>query len=429
MELIERFFDIKKRNSTIKTEVIAGITTFLAMSYVMMVTPAILSEAGMPKEPLVVATCLASAFGTLITGLIANTPLALAPGMVLSTFFAYTLVLDRKISWETALGIVFLSGLLFLIFSFKGKRIVQAIPKSVASATSVGIGLFISFIGLRSMGLVVAHPATLVKIGALKGEVLIGILGILLIIVLESKKIRGAIPIGIIFSTVLGILTGFVRLPSQWTNTSFDITPILFKLDIVGALRWSFLGVILAMAFIDMFDSIGTIMACSKEANLVNEDGSVKKMKTMLILDSIATMVGAFLGTSTTTTFIESAVGIREGGKTGLTSVVTGILFLLAVIFAPILSIFPGFATGPALVVVGMLMMQKVKDIDFSTIEEGFPSFITIIMMPLTSSIATGLAFGFISYVIIKFVKGQARYMDPVTFVISIVALINLIIR
>ncbi len=430
MKFMEEFFKIKERGSSIKIELIAGTATFLAMAYIIMVNPMILSEAGMPKEALIIATCLATAFGTIITGIVAGVPIAMAPGMGLNAFFTYTLVLNKKVSWETALGIVFLSGLVFFILSVIGvrERIVKAIPKAVVNATSVGIGIFISIIGLKNMGLVVASPSTLVTLGKLEGTVLLGLLGLLIIVVLEIRKVKGSILIGILASTLVGIIFKKVNLPTSFLNTNFNFSSIFLKLDILGALKWSFVGVIFSMMFIDMFDSVGTIIACSKEAGLVEKDGTIKKLGTMLTLDAIATMVGALLGTSTTTSYIESAVGIEEGGRTGLTSVVTGILFLLAMIFTPIFAIVPPFATSAALIMVGMFMMQRIKEIDFSTLENGFPSFLTIIMMPLTYSISTGLAFGFISYTLIKLVRGKAKEVDPVMWIITGLSILSLVV-
>jgi len=430
LEFLNKFFNFEKRGSNLKIEIIAGITTFLSMSYIICVNPEILSKTGMPRESLVIATCLATAIGTIMVGLIAKVPIAMAPGMGLNAFFAYTLVIGKKVSWETALGMVFLSGLAFFILSVIGirRRVVKAIPAAIVDATSVGIGLFIAFIGMQNLGIVVDSPDTLVTLGKLEGIVLIGLFGLLLIVILETLKIKGSILIGIVTSTILGIIFKKVQLPTEILNLNFNIAPILLKLDIVGAFKWSLLGSIFSMMFIDMFDSVGTIIACSHEAKLVKKDGTIKKLGTMLTLDAAATMIGALLGTSTTTSYIESAAGIEEGGRTGMTSVVTGLLFLLATPLVPCIAIVPNFATGPALIIVGLFMLRRVKKIDFMNLEEGFPSFVTIMMMPLTYSISTGLAFGFISHTILKAVRGKISEIDPVMWVVTALSIVSLLV-
>lgn len=430
MEFLNKFFNFEKRGSNLKIEIIAGITTFLSMSYIICVNPEILSKTGMPRESLVIATCLATAIGTIMVGLIAKVPIAMAPGMGLNAFFAYTLVIGKKVSWETALGMVFLSGLAFFILSVIGirRRVVKAIPAAIVDATSVGIGLFIAFIGMQNLGIVVDSPDTLVTLGKLEGTVLIGLFGLLLIVILETLKIKGSILIGIVTSTILGIIFKKVQLPTEILNLNFNIAPILLKLDIVGAFKWSLLGSIFSMMFIDMFDSVGTIIACSHEAKLVKKDGTIKKLGTMLTLDAAATMIGALLGTSTTTSYIESAAGIEEGGRTGMTSVVTGLLFLLATPLVPCIAIVPNFATGPALIIVGLFMLRRVKKIDFMNLEEGFPSFVTIMMMPLTYSISTGLAFGFISHTILKAVRGKISEIDPVMWAVTALSIVSLLV-
>lgn len=430
MDFIKRFFELEERNSTVGVEVIAGLTTFLSMAYIIFVNPDILSNAGMDKSALVIATCLAAAFGSIITGLFAKTPIAMAPGMGLNAFFAYTLVITNKIAWPTALGIVFLSGLVFLILSVTGvrKKVVDAIPSAVINATSVGIGLFITFIGLKNLGLVVGCKPTLVKMGELSGPVLIGLYGLLLIIFLEIMKVKGSILIGIAVSTVVGLVTGYAKPPTALENLNINIAPVFLKLDIVGALKWSFIGSIFSLMFVDMFDSVGTIVACSKEAKLVDEDGSIKKLSAMLTLDAVATMFGALLGTSTTTSYIESGTGIEAGGRTGLTAVITGLMFVAAIVFTPLIAVVPGFATAPALIIVGLFMMRQIKDIDFSTLGKAFPAFITIVMMPLTYSISTGLAFGFISWTLIKLVSGKSKDVGLVMWIVTALSVLSLVL-
>jgi AGZA family xanthine/uracil permease-like MFS transporter len=300
------------------------------MAYIIFVNPAILSAAGMDKQALIIVTCIVSAVMTIITGLFANAPIAMAPGMGLNAFLSYTLVLGGKITWQMGLGVVFLSGLLCWLLTLLGlrKRLVKAIPVSLVSAISVGIGLYITFIGLQDMQVIVKNEKTLVSAGPLTGTVAIGLCGLLLMAFLAIKRIKGALLIGMMFSTVLAIAAGFVQRPAHLVSVDFDITPIAFKLDILGALKWSLLGNIFALMFIDMFDSIGTLVACCHEAKMVDEKGTIKGLDRLLQIDAAASMLGAVLGTSPIASYIESASGIEEGGRTGLTSVVTGLCFL-----------------------------------------------------------------------------------------------------
>ncbi len=429
MEGISRFFGFEERETSLRVEVIAGVTTFLSMAYIIFVNPDILKDAGMDHRALVIATSLAAGLGTILTGILVKTPIAMAPGMGLNAFFTYTLVINKNVSWQTGLGIVFISGFIFFILSVTGVRekVVEAIPRSVLNATSVGIGLFITFIGLKNMGLVVASGPTLVTLGKLEGTVLIGLAGLLLIVVLESLKIKGSILIGIVFSTLLGFLLGHVDLPKTALNWNFNLGPLFAKLNIMDALKWGFIGPIFSLMFIDMFDSVGTIVACAREAGMVDEEGNVKSVGPLLTADAVATMAGAVLGTSTTTSYIESGTGIEAGGRTGMTAVVTGFLFILAIIFTPIIALVPGFATAPALVIVGLFMMRQVKIIDFAELENAFPAFITIVMMPLTYSISTGLAFGFISHTVIKVCRGKIREVGLIMWIITILSILSLV--
>jgi AGZA family xanthine/uracil permease-like MFS transporter len=421
---------MEERQTNIKTEILAGITTFLAMSYIVFVNPEILCNSEMPKNSLVIGTCLATAIATILMGLVAKVPIAVAPGMGLNAFFAFSLVKGKGIPWETALGIVFLSGVFFFFLTIIGarERLINAIPTVVVESITVGIGLFIAFIGLQNMGIVVKQDDTLVTLGKMTPKVLIGLFGLILIIMLEIKKIRGSILIGIASSTILGLIFGQINIPAHAFNLDFSLSPIFMKLDIVGALKWSFIGVIFSLMFVDMFDTAGTIIGCSKEANLVNKDGTIKKLGVMLTLSSIATTIGSSLGTSPLTAYIESATGIKAGGRTGITAVIVGILFLLAIPFTSLISIVPGFAVASALIVVGLLMIQRIKDIDFQNIENGFPAFLTIILMPLTFSITTGMTFGFISYTLIKMLRGKFNEVDPVMWIIAGLSVVNLVV-
>ena len=422
-------FKLKENNTNVRTEVIGGFTTFLTMAYIIFVNPLILSEAGMDKPALITATCLAACFGTLLAGLWAKVPFAMAPGMGLNAFFTYTLVLGQGITWQTALGVVFVSGVVFLILTLAGirEKVVAAIPLSLRIATAAGIGLFITFIGLKNLGLVVDHPATLVSIGELTRPVLIGLGSLILITILEIRKVKGSILIGIFSATIAGILTGEVHLDAIFSAPP-SLAPLAFQLDILGALQWGLAGAIFSFMFVDLFDSIGTIVACSYEAGHVKEDGSIKNIDKVLEADAVATIAGALIGTSTATTYIESASGIADGARTGLASVVTGCLFLLGLFCAPLIGAVPAFATAPALIIVGVFMFRCIKRIDFFDFKTAVPAFLTMILMPLTFSIATGLAIGFLSYVIIAVCCGDMKKISPVMWGVGLLSAINLAI-
>jgi AGZA family xanthine/uracil permease-like MFS transporter len=426
--MISKYFQLEQKRTSVRIEFVAGVTTFLTMAYIIFVNPAILSAAGMDKQALMIVTCIVSAVMTIITGLFANAPIAMAPGMGLNAFLSYTLVLGGKITWQMGLGVVFLSGLLCWLLTLLGlrKRLVEAIPVSLVSAISVGIGLYITFIGLQDMQVIVKNEKTLVSAGPLTGTVAIGLCGLLLMAFLEIKRIKGALLIGMMFSTVLAIAAGFVQRPAHLVSVDFDITPIAFKLDILGALKWSLLGNIFALMFIDMFDSIGTLVACCHEAKMVDEKGTIKGLDRLLQIDAAASMLGAVLGTSSISSYIESASGIEEGGRTGLTSLVTGLCFLVALIFVPVVGIVPKYATAPALVMVGLFMMKEIKRIDFANLEEAFPAFIIMVMTALSYSISTGLAFGFISFVFIKTISGRARDVKPTMWIIAVLSVLFL---
>jgi len=426
--MISKYFQLEQKRTSVRIEFVAGVTTFLTMAYIIFVNPAILSAAGMDKQALIIVTCIVSAVMTIITGLFANAPIAMAPGMGLNAFLSYTLVLGGKITWQMGLGVVFLSGLLCWLLTLLGlrKRLVKAIPVSLVSAISVGIGLYITFIGLQDMQVIVKNEKTLVSAGPLTGTVAIGLCGLLLMAFLAIKRIKGALLIGMMFSTVLAIAAGFVQRPAHLVSVDFDITPIAFKLDILGALKWSLLGNIFALMFIDMFDSIGTLVACCHEAKMVDEKGTIKGLDRLLQIDAAASMLGAVLGTSSIASYIESASGIEEGGRTGLTSVVTGLCFLVALIFVPVVGIVPKYATAPALVMVGLFMMKEIKRIDFANLEEAFPAFIIMVMTALSYSISTGLAFGFISFVFMKTISGRARDVKPTMWIIAVLSVLFL---
>ena len=353
----------------------------------------------------------------------------MAPGMGLNAFFTYSLVLGDGVAWQTALGAVFLSGLFFLMLTLLGlrKKLVEAIPASLISAIAVGIGLFITFIGLRNLGVIVqGSPETLVQAGEITTPVLIGLAGLLVMIFLEARRVSGSLLIGIVVSTGLSLALGKVTLPQHWVALHINISPVFFKLDILGALKGSLLGSIFSLMFMDMFDSIGTLVACCHQARMVEPDGRIRGLDRLLGIDAVATMMGAVLGTSTTTSYIESAAGIEQGGRTGLTSIVTGVLFVLALLWVPVIGIVPSYATAPALLMVGLFMMKEVKQIDFGNLENAFPSFIIIVMIALSYSISTGLAFGFISFAVIKVVLGKISQVKPAMWIISTLSLLFL---
>jgi AGZA family xanthine/uracil permease-like MFS transporter len=422
------YFELKARGTNVRMEVVAGATTFLTMAYIIFVNPSMLSQTGMDKTALVAVTCLVTAIATIIAGVFGKAPIAMAPGMGLNAFFTYTLVLNNKLSWETALGAVFLSGLLFLLLTLIGlrKKLVEAIPPGIIAAISVGIGLFITFIGLVNLHVIVGNEATLVSAGPLGPKTLIGLAGLLVMLFLEMRGIKGSLLIGIVFSTALAIAFGYVDRPGQWISFKADIRPIALHLDIFGALKWGVLGSVFSLMFMDMFDSIGTLVACCHQAKMVDSQGKIKGLDRLLSIDALATMIGALFGTSTTTAYIESAAGIEQGGRSGLTSVVTGAFFLLAILFSPLVGIVPEYATAPALIMVGLFMMKEVRVINFADIQETFPAFIIIVMIALSYSISTGLAFGFISFVLIKSAAGRAREVKPTMWIIAILSFLFL---
>ncbi|PLX93480.1 MAG: guanine permease [Desulfuromonas sp.] len=423
-------FNLKSRGTTLRTELLAGATTFLTAAYIIFVQPDILAVTGMDKGALTTITCLSTALATLLVALWANAPLMMAPGMGLNAFFAFSLVIGQKVPWQTALGVVFLSGALFFILTLVGlrERLVKAIPLSLRLATSSGIGLFIAFIGLSNLGLIVKGDAIPLKLGPLSPTVLCGLVGLILALWLENRRIRGAIFLSILATSLLGMLCGL----SPWPTALFALppspAPLLLQLDILGALTLSLWANILTFMFVDLFDSLGTLIATCREADLTDEEGEIAGLPRLLATDALATMGGALLGTSTTTTYIESASGIAEGGRTGLTALTTATLFLLALFFTPLIAAIPPYATAPALIVVGLFMMRSIGQIDFYRFDEGGPAFLTFILMPLSYSIATGLSFGFISYFLLKLFGGKGREIDPFLIGIAILSLISLIL-
>lgn len=422
------YFGVKAKGSSVRTEMIAGGTTFLTMAYIIFVNPNILAQTGMDKSALIAVTCIVAAVSTIATGIFANAPVAMAPGMGLNAFFAYTLVIGSggKVTWQTALGVVFLSGLIFLILTLLGlrKKLVEAIPQSLIAAISVGIGLFITFIGLQNLGIIVDHPVTLVTGAEINQTILIGLAGLVIMIVFEMLKVPGALLIGITFSTILAAATGKVEMPEKLIEMNVSVAGVFCKMDIAGALKLSMITSVFTLMFVDMFDSVGTLLAVAQQAGLADKDGRINKLDRMLTIDAAATMFGAACGTSTTTSYIESAAGIEQGGRTGITSIVTGILFLAAMLFVPVVGIVPSYATAPALIMVGLFMMKNITRIDFSDMQHGLPAFIIIVMIAFSYSISTGLAFGFIAYTIIQIIAGKAGQIRWAMWIITALSIL-----
>ena len=454
---MEKLFRLKERGTTVKTEIFAGLTTFFAMAYIIFVNPSMISGGNQQIfDGVFFATCISATIGTLLMALLANLPFAQAPGMGLNALFAFTAMptlaalagnpdMDRVTQYQMALALVLISGFLFMLITAVGLReaIIDAIPQNIKLAIGGGIGIFICFLGLQNAGLVVASPDTLVDlvkftdIGASKGA-LLAIFGLITIAVLSTLKIKGAILISIVATTVLSYITGFSAVPADFTvdfggqaQNFIDVS--LFKLDFAtifaGADIMSAITavavLVISFSMVDMFDSIGTFLGTASQAGLLDENGKMPSMRKALMCDAIATTAGALLGTSTVTTYVESAAGIGEGGKTGLTSLVTAIMFVVALFFAPFIGLVPGCATAPALIYVGFLMLTSVVKVDFSDITEGLPAFLTVVMMPLSYSIANGIAFGIISYVLIKTLTGKVKEVKLCTWVVAALFLIK----
>lgn len=417
-------------SESIGTEVSAGITTFLTMSYILFVNPQILSDAGMDFDAVVTATGLAACFGTLLMAFWVKAPLAMAPGMGLNAFFAYTLVIGEGITWETALGVVFVSGVAFLVLTIWGVReeIVNSIPLSLRLSIPAGIGLFIALIGFQNMGLIVPSEATMISLGSFSPDVILGLCGLLLIVILESRNVKGSILIGILAVTIAALLTGQISWDGRIMSVPPSPAPVAFQLDILGALSWGLMGAIFSFMFVDLFDSVGTMVACSYEAGMVEEDGTIDKIDKMLESDAVATVFGSLIGTSTTTTFIESAAGIEDGGRSGLTALVTALLFIIALFFTPLIELVPEYATAPALVVVGIFMFKNIRKISLNTFTDVVPVFLTVVLMPLTYSISLGLTFGILAWVLLKAVTGELDQISGVMWIVGLLSAINLLV-
>ncbi|HIZ43087.1 MAG TPA: NCS2 family permease [Candidatus Gemmiger excrementigallinarum] len=455
--MLERVFKLRENHTNAKTEIMAGITTFMTMAYILAVNPSILSATGMDANAILIATSMSAFIGTALMALLANYPFALAPGMGLNAYFAYTVVLKMGYTWQLALMAVFAEGIIFILLSLTNVReaLFNAIPTTLKSAVSVGIGLFIAFVGLQNAKLIVNSDSTLLTYQSFKGETfhsvgigaILALIGVLIIAVMLVKKVKGAILYGILITWVLGILCELCGLyipdaeagmysviPTSFV--SFDFSALgqtfgqVFKVDFTGLNVLDFFAVMFAFLFVDLFDTLGTLIGVASKADMLDENGRLPRIKGALLADAVATSVGAVLGTSTTTTYVESASGVTEGGRTGLTAMTTGVLFLLAVIFSPLFLTIPSFATAPALIVVGFYMLGAVAKIDFDDLSDAIPAFLTIVAMPLAYSISEGIAIGVISWTLLNLITGKAREkkISPLMYVLTVLFILKYVL-
>ena len=433
---LDRFFKLSEKNTTVKTELLAGLTTFIALAYIIFVNPNILSEAGIPKEAAIASTIWIAALSTMVMGVFANYPVALAPGMGLNAFFAYYVCGTLGLHWTVALGAVFFSGVLFLILTISHIRqaIINAVPQNLRVAIGVGIGLFIAFIGLKGTGLIIPDKATFIGLGHVTNPTtLLSLFGLVLTGALMARNIQGSILIGIVATTVLSMVLGYSPVPhtlSDVISTSLPHMGETFgQLDIAGAWNYGIVSIIFTFTVVELFDTMGTLIGLTSKAKLIKPNGEIENLDRALTTDAVGTICSSIFGTSTVTSYIESAAGIAAGGKTGLTAVTVSICFLIALLFAPLVGLVPGFATAPPLILVGALMMSEVGKINFVDFSDGLPAFLTIIMMPLTGSIANGFAFGFVSYVFMKTAVGKYKEISWIMWLVSIAFVINLVMR
>ena len=424
--MFERLFKLSEHGTSVRTEVVAGLTTFLTMSYIIFVNPDILSTTGMDRDAVFVATCLAAALGSMVMALVANWPIGMAPGMGLNAFFAFTVVAALGFTWQQALGAVFISGIIFVILTVTGVRswLIAGIPHSLRSAIAAGIGLFLGIIALKNAGIVVDNPATLVGLGDLKQTgVLLAIFGFFTISVLDALRVKGAILIGILAVTVLSWIFGVSEFRGV-VSAPPSIMPTFLQLDIVGALHGGLLHVILVFVLVEVFDATGTLIGVAKRANLIQE-GKPNRLGRALLADSTAIVAGSLIGTSSTTAYVESASGVQAGGRTGLTAFTVAILFLAALFISPLAGSVPTYATAPALLYVAGLMMRELTEIEWEDLTEAAPAALTALAMPFTYSIANGLAFGFITYVVLKLFTGKWKQIHPATAIVALLFIIR----
>jgi adenine/guanine/hypoxanthine permease len=421
LSYLERYFDFARLGTNWRTEILAGFTTFVTMAYIVLVNPSVLGQAGLPLAAVTAATCLSAAIGSILMGVFARYPIALAPGMGLNAYFTYTVVIGMGVPWQTALGAVFLSGVVFLMLTAVGIRqmILRSIPHELYAAVAAGIGLFIAFIGLQNAGLVVPHAATLVTLGNLRRpETVLALFGLILMAALEIWKVRGSILIGVLATTALAWSLGLVHWhPQPYSFAS--ITATAFKLDIRGALHIGLLEIVFVFLFVDLFDNLGTLLAVTKKAGLIEPDHSIPRISRILFADAAATVFGSLAGTSTVTSYIESSAGVAEGGRSGVTAITTGVLFLGALFVAPLIGAVPTAATAPALILVGSMMLSTISEIEWSNPLIAVPAFLTLIMIPLTYSIANGLGLGIIAFAVLHLAAGKFRRDDWLLYLLA----------
>ncbi|MGG3571798.1 NCS2 family permease [Bacillus gobiensis] len=431
---LDQFFRLTERRTNVKTEVLAGVTTFMTMSYIIFVNPAILADAGIPKEAAIAATIFATVLATLLFALWANMPIAVAPGMGLNAFFAYTVVLGQGLTWQTGLGAVFISGLVFFILTITGlrKKIIEGIPSVLKSAIAVGIGLFIAFIGFKQAGIIISNEETFVALGEItKPAPLLALIGFLVVTVLTARKIKGAALICILLLSIVGMFIGIVEAPKSVNHIlSFSLPSMsetFLQMDIKAALHYGLLSIIFSFTLVELFDNLGSMIGLSKKAGLMNEKGEIEGLDKALVADSIATMASAAMGSTAMNAYVENATGIAEGGRTGLKALVVAFLFLLSILFTPLISIIPAFSTAPILIMVGAFMLTEIKNIPLGDVTDAVPAFLTIILMPLTFSIGEGLTFGFLSFTFIKLLTGKVKEIHWIMYVISAAFIVNFI--
>ncbi len=426
---LERYFDFAGLKTTWKTEIFAGLTTFVTMAYIIVVNPSILGKAGLPIPAVTAATCISAAFGSILMGVIARYPLALAPGMGLNAYFSYMVVMKMHVPWQTALGAVFLSGVIFLLLTATGLRqaILQSIPHELYSSVAGGIGLFIAFIGFKNAGIVASDPVTMVTLGNLRQpQTFLALLGVLMMAALLAWRVRGAILIGVLTITLAAIPFGLVR----WNPAPYSISAVTqtaFRLNIPAALHIGLVEIVFVFLFVDLFDNLGTLVAVTKHAGLLGPNNEIPRLSQILFADATATVAGSLVGTSTVTSYIESAAGVAAGGRTGVTAIVTGLLFLCSLVVAPYVSMVPTAATAPALIVVGSLMLHTLGEIEWKEPLIAFPAFLTLVLIPLTTSIANGLGFGIIAYAALHLAMGKFNRRDWLLYTLSVLFLARFI--
>ena len=433
---IEKFFKIREKGSSIRTEMIAGFTTFIALAYIMFVNPNILAEAGIPKEAAVASTIWIAALATTMMGVFANYPVALAPGMGLNAFFAFYVVGVLHLHWTVALGAVFFSGVVFFILTLGGIRqaIINAVPADLKTAIGVGIGTFIAFIGLKGSGLIVSDAATFITLGSvIAPTTMLSLFSLLLTAALMARNVQGSILIGIVVTTILAMVLGYTPAPQSFADIISTSVPSMSatfgQLDIMGAWNYGIVSIIFTFTVVELFDNMGTLIGLTSKAKMVKPDGQIENIDRALTTDAVGTMASAVFGTSTVTSYIESAAGVAAGGRTGLTAVTVALLFLVSLAFAPLIGLVPGFATTPALILVGAMMMADVGKINWQDYTVALPAFLTIMMMPMTSSIANGFAFGFVSYAVLKACAGRTKDVSWIMWLVSIAFVVNLVMR